>query len=119
MKDIRFRPIDQRSIISLTSFIDLLEYANNLKKRNSSRPNSMASAGSKIDGESTDLVCLDTRSYFSEAKRPLTVKTPSYVGTKSDQLLIAQAFIDIIGARLSPEVKPSDSMRNESASFVF
>lgn len=43
--------------------------------------------------------------FFLEIKRPLTVKTPSYVGAKSDQLLLAQTFIDIIGARLNPEVK--------------
>lgn len=46
-----FRPIDQRWIISVTSFIDLLQYVNNLKKRSSSRPNSMASGGSKIEGK--------------------------------------------------------------------
>jgi len=45
-----FRPIDQRSNVSLTSFLDLLQYVNNLKKRSSSRPTSMASGGSKIDG---------------------------------------------------------------------
>ena len=43
------RPIDQRSVISLTSFTDLLDYVNSLKKRSSSRLNSMASEGSKID----------------------------------------------------------------------
>ncbi|CAF0936921.1 unnamed protein product [Rotaria sordida] len=82
-----YLPIEQRSIISLTSFIDLFQYVNNLKKRTSSRPTSMASSGQKID----------------DVKRSLTVKTPSYVGAKSDQLLMAQAFIDVIGARLSPD----------------
>ena len=81
-----FRPIDQRSIISLTSFVDVLEYVDHLKKRNSSRPNSMGSAGSDV-------------------KRPLTVKTASYVGAKSDQLLMAQTFLDVVCARLNPEVK--------------
>ena len=47
----RFRPLEQRSIISFSSFVDLLEYVNNLKKRSNSRPNSMTSAGSKMDGE--------------------------------------------------------------------
>ncbi|CAF3476774.1 unnamed protein product [Rotaria socialis] len=82
-----YLPIDQRSIISVTSFVDLLQYVNNLKKPANSRPNSMASSGQKID----------------DAKRPLTMKTSSYTGVKSDQLLIAQAFIDVIGARLNPD----------------
>ncbi len=33
------------------------------------------------------------------------MKTSSYVGAKSDQLLMAQTFIDVIGARLNPEVQ--------------
>jgi hypothetical protein len=40
-----------------------------------------------------------------DVKRPLTVKTASYVGAKSDQLLMAQTFLDVVGARLNPEVK--------------
>ena len=100
-----YRPIDQRSLISLTSFIDLLEYVNNLKKRSSSRPTSMGSTGSKTDGNIIEYIQLKIFIYFIEVKRPLTVKTASYVGVKSDQLLIAQTFIDVIGARLSLEVK--------------
>ncbi|CAF1032650.1 unnamed protein product [Adineta ricciae] len=82
-----YLPIEQRSIISLTSFLDLLQYVNNLKKRSNSRPNSMTSGGNKID----------------EVRRSLTIKTTSYTGTKSDQFLLAQLFIDVIGARLDPE----------------
>ncbi len=100
-----FRPIDQRSIISLTSFIDLLQYVNSLKKRNNSRPTSMTSAASKIDGNIIESILYKTLIYFIEVKRSLTVKTPSYAGAKSDQLLIAQIFIDVIGARLNPEVE--------------
>jgi len=33
------------------------------------------------------------------------VKTSSYVGTKSDQFLLAQIFLDVVGARLNPEVR--------------
>ncbi|CAF3850522.1 unnamed protein product [Rotaria sp. Silwood1] len=84
---ISFSPIEQRSVISLTSFIDLLQYVNNLKKHTGSRPTSMASSGQKIE----------------DAKRSLSIKTPSYAGAKSDQLLIAQAFIDVIDARLNPD----------------
>jgi hypothetical protein len=50
------------------------------------------------------LICI----YFLEVKRSLTVKTPSYAGAKSDQLLMAQIFLDVIGARLNPEVKNFD-----------
>ncbi|UJR24993.1 hypothetical protein I4U23_006354 [Adineta vaga] len=82
-----YLPIEQRSIISLTCFLDLLQYVNNLKKRSNSRPNSMTSSANKID----------------EVRRSLTTKTPSYTGIKSDQLLLAQLFIDVIGARLDPE----------------
>jgi hypothetical protein len=100
--------MDQRSVISLTSFIDLLDYVNNIKKRNSSRPNSMASGASKIEGNKIELILLDILIYLLEIKRPLTVRTSSYAGTKSDQLLLAQTFIDVIGARLNPEVNEFD-----------
>jgi hypothetical protein len=46
-----FRPIDQRSIISLTSFLDVLQYVDNLKKHSNSRPNSMTSSTAKMEGK--------------------------------------------------------------------
>ncbi|CAF1326895.1 unnamed protein product [Adineta steineri] len=78
-----YLPIEQRSIMSLTTFLDVLQYVNNIKKRTNSRPNSMTQAGPKIDSKA--------------------MKTSSYTGSKSDQLLIAQTFMDVIGARLDPE----------------
>ena len=39
-----------------------------------------------------------------DVKRSLLIKTPSHVGIKSDQFFLAQAFLDVIGARLDPEV---------------
>ena len=40
-----------------------------------------------------------------DLRRSLVVKTPSYTGAKSDQLFMAQILIDVIGARLAPEVR--------------
>jgi len=51
---------------------------------------------------------IQTCIYFIEVKRPVTVKTSAYVGAKSDQFLLAQTFLDIIGSRLNPEVKYFD-----------
>jgi hypothetical protein len=65
----------------------------------------MASGGSKIDGNKIESILFKILIYFPDVKRSLTIKTPSYAGTKADQLLIAQTFIDVIGARLNPEVK--------------
>jgi len=48
---------------------------------------------------------IQTFIYFIEAKRPVTVKTSAYVGAKSDQFLLAQTFLDVIGSRLNPEVE--------------
>jgi hypothetical protein len=99
------RPINQRSVMSLNMFMDILEYVNNMKKRSTSRPNSMASNGTKIDGRrvspSENIVRRCSR---LDLKSSLFGKTSSYVGAKSDQLLLAQTFIDVIGARLSAEV---------------
>jgi len=79
----------------------------------------MTSAASKIDGNIMESILYKTLIYFIEVKRSLTVKTPSYAGAKSDQLLIAQIFIDVIGARLNPEVEIFDSILFSSKKFFF
>lgn len=50
-------------------------------------------------------ICKILLAYCIDVKRSLTIKTASYSGAKSDQLLLAQAFIDVIGARLNTEVE--------------
>lgn len=65
----------------------------------------MQSSAVKIDGKKSFNMFYETFIYLIDVKRSLAIKTPSYAGSKSDQLLLAQIFIDIIGARLDPEVE--------------